>query len=86
MSCTGVVKWFSINTGYGFIVSESHGDVFVHANSCPDGYILGGERVEFDVKPSPNNTSVQAVSVVRRPKPTTVVCDRFTIRSSTFVC
>lgn len=54
---TGVVRWFNVKNGYGFIThSDTHEDVFVHwtatLNNNPHGMrcrVAEGETVEFDI-------------------------------------
>jgi CspA family cold shock protein len=46
----GIVKWFNVSKGYGFIERESGEDVFVHYSAIlGDGYrnLDEGQRVEF---------------------------------------
>lgn len=48
----GIVKWFNAEKGYGFISTESEGDVFVHFSALQmDGYktLNEGQSVEFDI-------------------------------------
>lgn len=62
----GTVKWFSNQRGYGFIVSESGQDVFVHHSAIQmDGYrsLAEGDKVEFEVTQGPKGD--QATNVVR---------------------
>jgi CspA family cold shock protein len=53
---TGTVKWFSDAKGYGFIVRDAGGDVFVHFSAIEgDGFrsLREGQRVEFAVEQEP---------------------------------
>ena len=62
----GTVKWFSNAKGYGFITSESGGDVFVHHSVIQgDGYksLDEGQQVEFEVQQGPKGE--QATNVTK---------------------
>jgi CspA family cold shock protein len=61
---TGTVKWFSNQKGYGFIVRDQGGDVFVHHSSImSDGFrtLDENQRVEFNVEQGPKG--LQATNV-----------------------
>jgi len=51
---SGILKWFNVEKGYGFIKAEKGADVFVHvstvnsANIDP-GNFKEGQKVSFDV-------------------------------------
>ena len=63
----GIVKWFNAEKGYGFISTESEGDVFVHFSALQmDGYktLNEGQNVEFDIvegEKGPQAANVNAV-------------------------
>lgn len=60
----GRVKWFNEKKGYGFIESETHGDVFVHYTGIEgQGFrtLRELERVVFEIEDSPKGP--QAVNV-----------------------
>jgi len=57
----GIVKWFSINKGYGFIVSQGK-DYFVHVNDIQKNSQLDeGDKVSFE--PEEAKKGVKAVDV-----------------------
>ncbi len=51
---TGVVKYFSMDSKYGFIINdEDKKDVFVHLNELKRAYInelIKGDKVRFELK------------------------------------
>ena len=60
----GTVKWFDGKKGYGFIVSESGSNVFVHFSVIQgEGYktLEENEKVEFDVQESPKGPTATKV-------------------------
>jgi len=60
----GKVKWFSNQKGYGFITSETGGDVFVHHTSIQgEGYksLDEGQEVEFEVEKGPKGDKASRV-------------------------
>lgn len=62
----GRVKWFNEKKGYGFIETDTHGDVFVHHSSIESsGFrtLRELERVTLEVEDSPKGP--QAVRVKR---------------------
>jgi len=63
---TGVVKWFSKNKGYGFVVTPDGQEIFVHFSSITGrGYrtLEAGDRVTFEVMEGPKG--LQAFHVVK---------------------
>lgn len=63
---TGVVKWFDVERGYGFISCNEGDDVFVHHSQIkekgPEKDLHEGENVTFTIKENekgPIATNVQ---------------------------
>jgi CspA family cold shock protein len=54
---TGTVKKVISDRGFGFITAEDAKDYFFHRDGVDPSLnfdrLIGGERVEFDVEPSP---------------------------------
>ena len=47
----GTVKWYDKKKGYGFILGDTGGDIFVHYTSFADSsirYLDEGEKVAYD--------------------------------------
>lgn len=64
----GIVKWFSKDTGYGFIVPDDSDkkDIFVHAKDIEEegNTLIDGQHVEFDVETGPKGRKARNVKVV----------------------
>jgi len=62
---TGVVKWFDVKKGFGFIQGPPEGkDVFVHYSAIQgDGFkrLRDGETVEYDLTDSERGPQAQNV-------------------------
>jgi CspA family cold shock protein len=67
----GRIKWFSLEKGYGFIVADSGGEIFVHRNGIlptADGTLPRleeGQEVLYEATDSPKGP--QAVQVAPYP-------------------
>ncbi len=62
----GVVKWFDVKKGYGFIKREEGQDLFVHFSSISmDGYkrLNEGDHVQFEVEDT--SRGPQAKNVIK---------------------
>ncbi len=74
MSEQGIVKWYSLARGYGFILRDSsegdsadedeNEDVFVHHSEVPDDPLAEGERVLFELERGPKGLSARKVQRV----------------------
>jgi CspA family cold shock protein len=64
----GVVKWFNVGKGFGFIAPESGGDdLFVHFSAIEgNGHksLKEGQKVEFEVGPGRKGEEARTVKVV----------------------
>ncbi len=64
----GTVKWYSEKKGFGFIVTENDGDLFMHSNSIKDhGYftLQKSDRVTFEIKETRFGRQAANVRIVK---------------------
>ncbi|MEH6625013.1 MAG: cold shock domain-containing protein [Motiliproteus sp.] len=64
----GLVKWFNVTKGFGFITRDQGDDVFVHFRSIRGtGHrsLSEGQRVKFEVVESDKGLQAEDVSIVR---------------------
>lgn len=64
----GVVQWFDVKRGLGFIRSDDHMDIFVDsANIISSGLesIIKGQRIEFDIYWEQENNKARAARNIK---------------------
>ena len=65
--CTGTVKWFNDDKGYGFITNDESGeDLFVHFSAIiAEGFksLKEGQRVTFEVEDDADRGKLRAANV-----------------------
>lgn len=65
----GLVKWFNVNKGYGFIIRDAGGEVFVHFRSIRGtGHrtLREGQRVKFASVEGEKGLQAEDVSILSR--------------------
>lgn len=65
----GLVKWFNVSKGFGFVTRENGEDVFVHFRSIRGrGHrsLQEGQRVRFGVVESSKGLQAEDVSILRQ--------------------
>lgn len=62
---TGVVKFFDVEKGFGFIQpDEEMDDLFFHKSACTDGVPYDKDHVEFKISEGPKGLSAIHVRVI----------------------
>lgn len=59
----GIVKFFNEGKGFGFIVQEGGGEIFVHVSGIKD-QIKEGDTVEFDIENGKKGLTAVNVHVI----------------------
>lgn len=64
----GLVKWFSKEKGFGFIIpNDGSNDIFVHLNDIEgdaDKVLIDGQHVEFEIEQGARGPKAKSVKVV----------------------
>lgn len=68
MGATGIVKFFNVDKGYGFILPDTGGnDIFVHISAVSAAglqKLLPGQKIQYDVEPDKKGKGPKAVNLV----------------------
>ncbi|MGO3731961.1 MAG: cold shock domain-containing protein [Vagococcus sp.] len=67
----GIVKWFDIKKGYGFIIYGDDEEVFVHFTAIEqEGFktLFEGQKVAFEIKDGARGLQASKVSVIENEK------------------
>ncbi len=64
----GIVKWFNVEKGFGFIEVEGEKDIFVHSSAIQGNdsrkSLEEGQKVQFDTEQGPKGLQAIEVSAI----------------------
>ncbi|MCW3114476.1 MAG: cold-shock protein, partial [Segetibacter sp.] len=60
----GLVKFFNVTKGFGFITSDAGKDYFIHASGLNGGSLNDGAKVEFETRQGQKGLEAFNVSVL----------------------
>lgn len=62
----GIVKWYNIRQGYGFIQGEDGVDVFIHKSQVPfwSIFLNSGDRVEYTKEETKKGLAAKDIRVL----------------------
>ena len=63
----GLVKWFDVKKGYGFIIYDQDEEIFVHFTAIEqEGFktLFEGQKVKFDIKEGARGLQASNVSEI----------------------
>ncbi|MGY3751095.1 cold-shock protein [Vagococcus acidifermentans] len=68
---TGIVKWFDIQKGYGFIRYNEDDEIFVHFTAIEQEgfkFLSEGQEVTFEIKEGARGPQASSVTVISDKK------------------
>ena len=73
----GKVRWYDVEKGFGFLVTDDGEDVFVHASALPEGTtsLKQGARVDFGIVDGKRGKQALTVTLLE-PAPSVVKSGR----------
>lgn len=73
----GKVRWYDVEKGFGFLVTDEGEDVFVHASALPEGTtsLKQGARVDFGIVDGKRGKQALTVTLLE-PAPSVVKSGR----------
>ena len=63
---SGIVKWYDVKKGFGFITPDGEGekDIYVHSSEIQGAkFLVEGQRVEYEIKQGPKGLQASNVRI-----------------------